>query len=178
MIADDGSIEAELKKRRGAAYAKLRKYSPVLFDNSRMPRYLKLRLAKAEVIEYATHTWALQKMDLGSFDQTHRHILLRITGFPKSRDSADRLMSYSDVLLLTDQEPLQATIRRRRLLYFGSLLRMDDDRLPKLMLFGELDRPDGTKRDQKGKEKTWCCVVMEDIRDFFPKDFNYLAAAS
>jgi hypothetical protein len=58
---------------------------------------------------------------------------------------------------------MEAEIKKRRLKWLGSMLRMEDGRLPKLMLFGELKNG---KRSCGGQPIQWAAVLLRDMIDF------------
>ena len=62
-----------------------------------------------------------------------------------------RILSYKDALHRTQCESIETTVRTRRLLWAGALLRMGDHRLPKRVMSGELEN--AGKRGPGGKEK-------------------------
>ena len=51
---------------------------------------------------------------------------------------ADHPISYLDTLIKTGSESIEATLRRRRILFAGFVARVEDTRLPKCVMFGEL----------------------------------------
>ena len=55
---------------------------------------------------------------------------------------------YNRALELTGCESIEATLRARRLLWAGALIRMDDERLPKRVMFGKVK--DGVKKGWGG----------------------------
>ena len=64
----------------------------------------------------------------------------------------------------TQCESIETTVRTRRLLWAGALLRMGDHRLPKRVMSGELEN--AGKRGPGGKEKEWTDCVADDLRLF------------
>ena len=62
-----------------------------------------------------------------------------------------RILSYKDALQRTQCESIETTVRTRRLLWAGTLLRMSDHRLPKRVMLGELEN--AGKRGPGRKEK-------------------------
>ena len=48
------------------------------------------------------------------------------------------MISYLDTLIKTGSESIEATLRRRRILFAGFVVRMEDMRLPKCLMFGVL----------------------------------------
>jgi hypothetical protein len=162
----NGSIIPEIQRRIGRAMGKMRQYSKPVFDCRSMWLSLKVRLLKSEVIEillYGCATWTLSGEAWSKLRKTHRMLLHRITGFRKSTHDKRRLQSYRDVLLQTDCEPIETTIRKRRLAYVGELVRLEDGRIPKMMLFAELDHG---KRSRGGQPANWVSDIKQDLNEF------------
>ena len=67
-------------------------------------------------------------------------------------------------LEITRCESIETTLRTRRLLWAGTLLRMSGGRLPKRIMFGNLEG--AVRRGRGGKEKEWTDCVQSDIRAF------------
>ncbi len=165
-INDDADITFEIRRRRQRAAWKLRKYCKQVFHpRSGITMKTKISLLKSEVIEallYGAETWTLKQTHYDTLRRAHHHHLLRCVGF-KKKEKTDHLIAYHELLERTDCESIEATIRRRRLLWAGKIVRMDDSRLPKVMLFGELDA--GRRRDG-GQTKTWRQCLMDDLKKF------------
>ena len=60
-------------------------------------------------------------------------------------------------------ESIEATLRRRRILFAGVLARMGDTRLPKCVMAEEIVGGAGCVRDQ---EKEWMGCFLDDLRAF------------
>ena len=56
----------------------------------------------------------------------------------RKHNRADHPISYLDTLIKTKSESIEGTLRRRRILFAGFVARMEDTRLPKCVMFGEL----------------------------------------
>ena len=69
----------------------------------------------------------------------------------------------SDTLLKTGSENIEATLRRRRILFAGFVARMEDTRLPKCVTFGEMVGGAGCVG---GQEKEWIECFLDDLRAF------------
>ena len=63
----------------------------------------------------------------------------------------------------TGSESIEATLRKRRILFAGFVARMEDTRLPKCVMFGELVRGAGSAG---GQEKEWMGCLLDDVRVF------------
>ena len=103
-----------------------------------------------EALLYGCVTWTPLKCHYAKLRTTHHRMLLQILGaWCKSPNK--RILSYKDALQRTQCESIEATVRTRRLLLAGALLRMGDHRLPKRVMSGELKN--AGKRGPGGKEK-------------------------
>ena len=74
------------------------------------------------------------------------------------------MISYNRVLEITGCERIETTLRTRRLLWAGTLLRMIGGRLPERIVFGNFEG--AVRRGRDGKEKEWTDSVQSDIRAF------------
>ena len=63
----------------------------------------------------------------------------------------------------TGSGSIEATLRRRRILFAGSVARMEDARLPKCVMFGEMVGGAGCVG---GQEKEWMGCFLDDLRAF------------
>ena len=71
---------------------------------------------------------------------------------------------YNRVLEITRCESIETALRTRRLLWTGNLIRMSGGRLPKRIMFGNLEG--AVRRGRSGKEKGVTDCVQSDIRAF------------
>ena len=63
----------------------------------------------------------------------------------------------------TGSESIEATLRRRRILFAGFVARMEDTRLPKCVMFGEMVGGAGCVG---GQEKEWMGCFLDELRAF------------
>ena len=121
---------------------------------------LKARMVRSEAVEALLHgcaTWTPLKGYYTKLRTTDNRMLLRILGaWCKSPNK--RILSYKNALQRTGCESVETTMRTRRLLWSGALLRMGDQRLPKV-LSGELE--------SAGKEQTDSTLLIP-CRAFVP----------
>ena len=94
--------------------------------------------------------------------RAHLTFLTRCIGWRKN-DRADRPISYLDTLIKTGSESIEVTLRRRRILFAGFVARIEDTRLPKCVIFGELVGGAGCVGDQK---KEWMGCFLDDLSAF------------
>ena len=100
----------------------------------------KIRVLRAEVLEamlYGCVTWSPRACHYDTLRRAHHRFLTRYIGWRK-HNRADHPLSYLDTLIETESESIEATLRRRRILFAGSVAHMEDTRLPKCEMFGEL----------------------------------------
>ena len=97
-------------------------------------------MLSAEILEtmlYDCVTWSPRACHYDTLRRAHHRLLTRCTGWRK-HNRADHPISYLDTLLKTGSESIEATLRRRRISFAGFVARMEDTRLPKCMMCGEM----------------------------------------
>ena len=93
----------------------------------------------------------------------HHRLLLRIIGTQRKRPE-HRMTSYNRALDITGCASIETTLRTRRLLWAGTLLRMSGGRLPKRIVLGNLEG--AARRGRGGKDKEWIDCIQSDIQAF------------
>ena len=154
-ISSVGDVGPEIKRRTGYAWNCFLKYSRAVYDNTYFAVADKVRFLKAEVLEvmlYGCVTWTLSPGDFDKLREAHRGMLLRChNAYTSMRAAPDyHMLSYLEVLLRTDCECIEATVMKRILHYAGRVARMHDNRLPNIVMFGEMVGGK-RKRDQPAK---------------------------
>ena len=81
----------------------------------------------------------------------------------QNNNIADHPISYLDTLLKTGSESIEATLRRRRILFAGFVAHMEDTRLPKCVMFGESVGGAGCVG---GQDKEWMGCFLDDLKSF------------
>ena len=160
-------MSVEIARQTRACWMCIRRYLRELYDQPKVSLSLKTRMVKAEAIEalflYGCSTWTLRQEHYAKLRTVHRRVSLRIIGAQRKRPD-DRMTSYNRALDITGCESIETTLRTRRLLWAGTLLRMSGGRLPKRIVFGNLEG--AVRRGRGGKEKEWTDCVQSDIRAF------------
>ena len=134
----DLSIEVDRCVRN--AECSFRKYTLELYDRPSVSLELKIRMLLAEVLEtmlYGCVTWSPRACHYDTLRRAHHRLLTRCIGWRK-HNRTDHPISYLDTLLKTGSESIEATLRRRRILFAGFVACMEDTRLPKCVTFGEM----------------------------------------
>ena len=86
---------------------------------------------------YGCVTWSPRACRYDMLRRAHHSFLPRFIGWRKN-DCADHPISELDTLIKTGSEIIEATLRRRRILFAGFVARMEDARLPKCVMFRKL----------------------------------------
>ena len=140
-ISESADLDAEIKRRIGAAWASARKYSFQLSDRWNTRLSFKIRLFKGKVMEamlYGCATWTMRFQDFSSLRTAHHKLLLRVIGFRRKDRTGSKPLSYREVFERTGSERIEKTIRKRQLGFAGALVRQGDSRLSKRVTFGWL----------------------------------------
>ena len=161
----NADLPIEIDRRILNAWCSFRKYALELYDRLSAPLELKIRMLRAEVLEtmlYGCVTWSPRACHYDTLRRAHHRFLTRCIGWRK-HNRADHPISYLDTLLKTGSESIEATLRRRRILFARFVARMEDTRLPKCVMFGEMMGGAGCVEGQK---KEWMGCFLEDLRAF------------
>ena len=104
------------------------------------PLKLKIRMLRVEVLEtvlYGCVTWSPRVRNYDTLRRAHHSFVTRCIGWLKN-DRPDDPILFLDTIIKTGSESIKATLHRRRMLFVGFVARMEDTRLPKYVMFGEL----------------------------------------
>ena len=130
-------LSIEVDRRIRNPWCSFRKYTLELYDRPSAPLELKIRMLRAEVLEtmlYGCVTWSPRECHYDTLRRAYHRFFTSYNGWPK-HNRADHPISYLDTLIKTGSESIEATSRRRRILFAGFV---EDTRLSKYMMFGEL----------------------------------------
>ena len=97
-------------------------------------------MLRAEILEtmlYDCVTWSPRACHYERLRRAHHKFLTRCISWRK-HNRTDHPISYLDTLIKTKSESIEATLRSRRILFTGFVARMEDTRLPKCVMLGEL----------------------------------------
>ena len=105
------------------------------WKNRKITAQTKIRILEGRVmtvVKYGSEVWALVKADEDLLDVLQRNCLW-IVLCTRQTDLFSNSRLYEKCVLI----PLSQAIMRERLRWLGHVLWMKDDRLPKIVLFGE-----------------------------------------
>ena len=146
-------MSVEIARRTRACWTRIRRYLRELYDQPKVALFLKTRMVKAEAVEallYGFSTWTFCQEHYAKLCTVQHRVLLRVIGAQRKKPD-HRMPSYNRALEITGCESIETTLRTRRLLWAETLLRMSGGRLPKRIVFGNLDG--AVRRGRGGKEK-------------------------
>ena len=120
----DLSIEVDRRIRN--AWCRFRKYTLELYDRPSVPREFQIRMLRAEVLEtmlYGRITSSLRACQHDALHRVRHRLLSRCISWRK-HNRADHPTSYTDMLIKTGSESIEATLCRCRILFAEFLARM------------------------------------------------------
>jgi transcription termination factor 2 len=135
-LSRSANIDEEVAHRVARASASFGRLRDKVWDRRGLSVETKLKVYKAVVLPsllYACETWTIYSRhakQLNAFHMRCLRILLRIKWQDKVPDT--------EVLQRAEMESIHATLMRSQLRWAGHVHRMDDSRLPKRLLYGEL----------------------------------------
>ena len=165
-VTETPDMSVEIARRTHACWMRIRRYSRELYGQPKVALSLKTRMVKAEAIEallYGCSTWTRRQEHYAKLRTVHHRVLLHIIGAQRKRPD-HRMTSYNRALEITRCKSIETTLSTRRLLWEGTLLQMRSRRLPKRIMFENLEG--AVRRGRGGKEKEWVDCVQSGIRRF------------
>ena len=140
-VTETPDMSVEIARRTRACWIRITRYLRELYDQPKVALSLKIRMVKVEAIEaplYGCSTWTLRREHYAKLHTVHHRVLLRTIGAQRKRPD-HRITSYNSALEITRCESFETTLRTRILFWAGTLIRMSGGRLPKRMVFGNLE---------------------------------------
>ena len=131
------SLDTELNTRIGKAAAAMSRLAKRVWTNPMLTINTKMRVYQACVLStllYGSESWTLYTHQECRLNSYHLRNLRRILGITWQ----DRI-SNKDVLSRAGMPSVFAMLSQRRLRWLGHVSRMQDGRIPKIMLYGELE---------------------------------------
>ena len=113
----NADLSIEVDRRIRNAWCSFRKYPLELCDRPSALLELKIRMLRAEVLEtilYGYVTWSPRACHHETLRRAHHSLLTRCVGRRK-HNRADPPFSYLEKLIKTENESIEATLRRRRI---------------------------------------------------------------
>ena len=138
-VNHNAELSIEVDRCIRNAWCSFRNYTLELYDRPSAPLELKTRMLRAEVLEtmlYDCVTWNSRACHYDTLRRPHHRFLTLCIGWRK-QNHTDHPISYLGTLIKTESESIEATSRRRWILFAGFVACMEDTRLPKCVMLGE-----------------------------------------
>ena len=137
-VNHNADLSIEVDRRICNAWYSFRKYTLELYDRPSALLEPKIRMLRAEALgKYCTSASRGACARATTTRRAHHRFLIHCLGW-RNHSRAGHPISYLDTLVKTGNERIEATLRRRRILFPGFVARMEDARLPKCVMFGEM----------------------------------------
>ena len=158
-ISSGASLDTEIKRRIAKAASTMSRLSKRVWDNKKVTKATKMKVYQACVIStllYGSETWATKAHQEDLLESFHMRSLRRILGI-RWQDRVTNLQVLEETGMLS----IHLQLCKRRLRWLGHVRRMKDGRIPKDLLYGELE---------EGKRKVGCPklrfkdVVKRDLK--------------
>ena len=134
VISGDGTLDKEINARICKASQALGRMRVRVLNQHSIRLSTKLKVYKAIVLLlYGCETWTLYRRHLKQLEQFHMRCLRSILGIHWQ----DRVTNL-EVLDRADSTSIEAMIIKAQLRWTGHVIRMQDTRMPKQLLYGEL----------------------------------------
>ena len=135
-ISKNLSLDSEINVRIGKASSAKTKLKERVWENKNLTINTKMRVYQACILStllYGSETWSTYTSQENKLNAFHLRSLRRILGISWS----DRVTN-EEVHAKSGIPSIQAILSKNRLRWLGHIKRMDNFRLPKLLLFGQL----------------------------------------
>ena len=181
QISDDASTSKEIKNRLKQSAAAFSKLYQRIWKKRHIKLKTKVKTYRAIVIPcmiYGSETWNCGKSDLRKLDGLQYRQLRTITG-KTFRDKVSHVQLLQSIKFGPNQNflwaipedetknpnltSIETMVRLSRLRYFGHVLRMNDSRLPNIMIHGEINK--GSRGMGRPKINYRSCI-KEDLKKF------------
>ena len=169
-LSYDGEITPEVSCRIARASKAFGCLREPVFLNRTLSTDTKRAVYKAVVVSillYGAETWTLKAPDVRRLNSFHNRCVRTILGVTRFQQWQSRITSRRLSGQLGLYWSIADFILQQRLKWLGHLGRMNSERLPKQLLFGELVR----KRPFHGTKKRWRDEVMRDLKAISIEDW-------
>lgn len=143
-VGVDANIPIEINRCISTAWARLRNYSPQLYDRPNAQLLLTVPLLQEEVVGVMPSgctTWTLRPEEIKNLCAAHHKPLLRVMGFGRNKRAVYETLSYRDALEMTNCELIKPTMRSRQVRCARALARQGEILVPRRIVF---ERSGGT----------------------------------
>ena len=158
-ITNDCKLDTEVNNRICKAARSFGRLQDRVFKNHQLRLKTKMKVYSAVCLStllYGSEAWTLYARHTKALEAWHIKSLRSILGITWR----DRI-THVEIFRRTDSSSLETNLCRRQLRWLGHLIRMDDSRLPKQMLYGELTTGRRSAGGQRKRHKDHMKVVLK-----------------
>jgi len=140
-MTNDSEVANKVSTRLGKAARAFGCLRSSIFDNRSLSVQIKRGVYRAVVMStllYGSETWAVKSPSIRRLEGFHNRCVRVIMGVSKTRQWKERITSRELAGWFGITENMADIIRKHRCRWLGHLVRMDNSRIPKQLLFGEL----------------------------------------
>ena len=162
-ITNDGEVKSEIGTRIAKAARAFGCLQKPIFQNKRLSVETKRKVYKATVLSvllYGMETWNIKAHSVRRLNGFHNRCVRTILGVSRHQQWKDRISSQRLAESFGMEESMKDILLKHRLRWLGHLGRMDTERIPKQLLFGELWK----KRPCHGPRKRWRDLAAADVK--------------
>ena len=135
-ISDSLSLETELNKRIGKSATTMSRLTKRVWNNSKLTEHTKIQVYRACVVStllYGSETWPLRARQEHKLNAFHMRCLRRILDI-----SWQDKVPNTTVMKRAGIPSMYTILKQRRMRWLGHVVRMEEGRIPKDLLYGEL----------------------------------------
>lgn len=172
-VSDTVSLDEEINIRIGKAATSFGKLTKRAWQNKYLTAKTKILIYDACVLStllYASETWTMYRRQERKLNTFHLRCLRKILGIKWQ----DRVPN-SKVLELSSQLTISTILSKRRMRWLGHVKRMDDNRIPKQLLYGELATGQRPRGRPKLRFKDVCKDTLRNLQ-IDPTTWEHTAA--
>ena len=158
-ISNDCKLDSEINNRICQASRALGRMQTRVFKNHNLSLHTKINVYTAVCLStllYGSEAWTIYARHMKLLEAWHIRSLRRIPGITWE----DRI-THQETYRRTSCTSLESLLGRRQLRWLGHVIRMEDDRLPKQILYGELSSGVRKAGGQKKRHKDYVKSVLK-----------------
>lgn len=163
-INEVGDIRVEVNERLIKASRIFGTLRRSVFEDKNISKQTKSLVYNATVVNtllYGAETWTIPQRLVDRLESYNNRCLRTMAGITSQQQQEQRITSQQIRERCGVKRTIAEELRVRRLRWLGHLARMDEARLPKLMLFSKFDKA----RPQGGAKMRWKDRVMKDLKE-------------
>ena len=162
-ITDDGEVGSEVGTRIAKAARAFGCLKKAVFQNPHLSTATRRKVYQATVMSvllYGAETWATKAKSMRRLNGFHNHCVRTIMGVSRHHQWKNRISTRQLAVAVGIEESMDDLLMKHRLRWLGHVARMEPERLPKQVLFGELLK----KRPSHGVKRRWRDLAAADVK--------------